>query len=298
MSGSPPPPALAVYFASDYGTADEFVGVVHAVLHRHAPGVPVIDLGHEVPPFDVAAGADLLLRCASVMGAGVVLAVVDPGVGSDRRAVAIAPSTDVSSAARGRASPPMSQPGQPQRGSASHRFPGPGWLVGPDNGLLVPLATALGGIAEAREIDPAWSRRQGWPAVTGTTTFDGRDLFAPAAAHLVGGGAPEALGPVVDPAHLVPVPERRRPAQTPVDGTLTAVVRWIDRFGNVQLDADAAILEGVGLGPGSEAEVAVGRTAERAGCPVSGPPGDLVRRPRPQRDRASGRLERQGGSRL
>ncbi|MBV8463757.1 MAG: SAM-dependent chlorinase/fluorinase, partial [Acidimicrobiales bacterium] len=83
-SGTP-----AVYFASDYGTEDEFVGVVHAVLHRFAPGVPVIDLAHEIPAFDVAAGADLLLRCRPALGSGVVLAVVDPGVGSARRAVAL-----------------------------------------------------------------------------------------------------------------------------------------------------------------------------------------------------------------
>src|SRR5689334_2966144 len=112
----PDDPAAAVFFLSDYGTADEFVGIVHAVLHSRAPGVAVIDLGHEVPPYDVAAGASMLVRCAPYLGAGVVLAVVDPGVGTERRGVAIeAVGT------------------------------GPSWLVGPDNGLLVPLAAALGG---------------------------------------------------------------------------------------------------------------------------------------------------------
>jgi S-adenosyl-L-methionine hydrolase (adenosine-forming) len=212
---SPPP---AVYFASDYGTTDEFVGVVHAVLHRFGPGVPVIDLSHDVPPFDVAAGADLLVRCAPVLGPGVVLAVVDPGVGSERRGVAI-----------GLADAPSST-GWPE------------WLVGPDNGLLLPLAAALG-IREARVIDAVAATSRGWPSVSGARTFDGRDLFAPAAAHLVTGLPPEVLGPVVDPGTLVPPPSRR--PRTPVrdgqgrppdDRGRVAVISWIDRFGNVQLD--------------------------------------------------------------
>ena len=102
-----------MFFLSDYGTADEFVGVVHAVLHRLAPSAPVIDLGHQIPPFDVAAAAALLVRAGPHLGPGVVLAVVDPGVGTDRRGVAV-----------------ELPPG------------GPTWLVGPDNGLLLPLAEA------------------------------------------------------------------------------------------------------------------------------------------------------------
>jgi S-adenosyl-L-methionine hydrolase (adenosine-forming) len=208
----------AVYFASDYGTADEFVGVVHAVLHRHAPGVPVIDLSHEVPAFDIAAGADLLVRCAPVLGSGVVLAVVDPGVGSARRAVAIG-----------------------LIGSGA-----PDWLVGPDNGLLVPLAAAVG-IREVREIDAEAARRRGWPALTDARTFDGRDLFGPAAAHLVAGGSPELLGPVLDPHTLTPALSPARPdlePNGPSDGAGQAVlIKGVDRFGNVQLDLEPAELD-------------------------------------------------------
>jgi S-adenosylmethionine hydrolase len=219
--GSPPADRdqhPAIYFASDYGTADEFVGVVHAVLHRHAPGVPVIDLSHEVPPFDVAAGADLLVRCAPVLGSGVVLAVVDPGVGSARRAVAIALMAGA----------------------------GPDWLVGPDNGLLSPLAAAAG-IRQVREIDAEAARRRGWSAVTDARTFDGRDIFGPAAAHLVSGGSPEVLGPVRDPDTLTPGPCPARPdlePNGPSDGAgLVVVIKWVDRFGNVQLDLEPAVLD-------------------------------------------------------
>ena len=151
----------AVFFLSDYGTADEFVGVVHAVLHRRAPGVAVIDLSHQIPPFDVAAGSALLVRAGPHLGAGVVLAVVDPGVGTDRRAVALELAS-----------------GPPR------------WMVGPDNGLLVPLATSSGGVRTAVALDPA---RLGPAAPPGT--FDGRDVFAPAAAHLVTGGAAGRSGP-------------------------------------------------------------------------------------------------------
>ncbi len=141
MTAGPPPPAI--FFLSDYGTADEFVGVVHAVLHRRAAGVTVIDLSHQVPPFDVAAGGSMLARSVPHLGPGVVLAVVDPGVGTGRRAVAVA----VTAAARAAAM----APGSPRPPESSHRL-GPTWLVGPDNGLLVPAADALGGAVRVIEL--------------------------------------------------------------------------------------------------------------------------------------------------
>ncbi len=238
----------AVYFASDYGTADEFVGVVHAVLHRHAPGVPVIDLSHDVPAFDVGAGADLLVRCAPVLGPGVVLAVVDPGVGSERRAVAI---------------------------GLADTAGGPDWLVGPDNGLLLPLA-AVGGIRQVREIDADVAWRRGWPAVTDARTFDGRDLFAPAAAHLASGGSPEALGPIAEPGSLTPAPSPDRPdfgSDDPRDSRgPVGVIKWVDRFGNVQLDLGPVDLDSmaVGLDDEVEVEVKVGG-GRRPDAPGSGP---------------------------
>lgn len=229
----------AVFFLSDYGTADEFVGVVHAVLHRRAPGVAVIDLSHQIPPFDVAAGSALLVRAGPHLGAGVVLAVVDPGVGTDRRAVAL-------EAASG---PPL-------------------WMVGPDNGLLVPLATSSGGVRTAVALDPA---RLGPAAPPGT--FDGRDLFAPAAAHLVTGGAAAEIGTPIDPATLVelPVGGTEGPAGPgigragPAGPEAVSSVTWIDRFGNAQLSVGPAALTGIGLGVGGRALVTVGDRAPVAG---------------------------------
>jgi len=229
--GGAPRPDPAVYFLSDYGTEDEFVGVVHAVLHRLAPSVPVIDLAHQVPPYDVAAGAALLVRSGPHLGPGVVLAVVDPGVGTDRRGVAVEVA-----------------PG------------GPTWLVGPDNGLLLPLAVSRGGVRSAVALDPG---RLG--AAPRPGTFDGRDVFAPAVAHLVRGGEATAIGTPVDPAGLTVGPEvagaagRPRPPGSP-GSELVTTVTWVDRFGNAQLDLEPEALFAIGLVPGGTARI----TGERA----------------------------------
>ncbi len=221
----PPTDPPAIYFLSDYGTGDEFVGVVHAVLQRLAPSVPVIDLSHQIPPFDVAAAAAMLVRSGPHLGAGVVMAVVDPGVGTDRRAVALAVAVDQ---------------------------PGPSWLVGPDNGLLAPVGQAFGGIRLAIDLDPG---RGGEGRPTGT--FDGRDVFGPAAAHLAVGGRPRDLGPEVDPSTLVPLPSMHA-VRPEADGSgLVTDVEWIDRFGNAQLRIGPAALTGLGLTVGAVAWVTV-----------------------------------------
>jgi hypothetical protein len=198
---------LTVFLASDYGSDDEFVGVLHAVIARLAPDARVIDLSHGIAPFDVAGGAALLARAVPALGDGVVCAVVDPGVGSDRRAVALE----------------VSEP--------------PRYLVGPDNGLLGWAAAALGGIRRAVELSgPAM---QGRP-----TTFDGRDVFAPTAARLASGDALDDLGVAFDASELVALPEPHVAARTLEDGrvVLSGSVRWIDRFGNVQLSLPGRVL--------------------------------------------------------
>jgi S-adenosyl-L-methionine hydrolase (adenosine-forming) len=236
-------PRPAVFFLSDYGLSDEFVGVVHAVLLRLVPDLVVVDLTHGIPAFDVRAGAESLVRAVPHLGPGVVLAVVDPGVGSGRRGVAVR-------AADGR------------------------WFVGPDNGLVVAAAEASGGVAAVR----ALGKPEGAPA-----TFDGRDVFAPAAAALATAVAtaaePAAVGDEVDPASLVRFPplevSRVWEAGRVV---LRAPVTWVDGFGNVQL----AVAEGDG--PPAEA----GKVAIRAGSAAgTGAAQQLVAR----RVRAFGDLE-------
>ncbi len=194
-----------ITFLSDYGHADEFVGVCHSVVRAVAPEVRVIDLCHDIAPHDIRAGALTLARSVQYLCPGVVLAVVDPKVGSHRRAVAV------------------------EVGG------GQSVLVGPDNGLLAPAVALCGGATRVVELTSPDHRLPAPGA-----TFDGRDVFAPAAAHLCTGVPLEALGPDLDP-HLL------RPALVPVsrweEGTLVAEVLWVDRFGNLQLNVDPADLQ-------------------------------------------------------
>jgi S-adenosyl-L-methionine hydrolase (adenosine-forming) len=209
----PSEPARTVFLLSDFGTQDEFAGVVHAVISRRAPGTTVIDLTHHVPPFDVRAGSHTLVRAVPHLGPGVVLGVVDPGVGTARRGVCM----EVPLAAGGTL-----------------------YFVGPDNGLLVAAAESAGEAPIARVVELRREQVQA-PPERGAT-FDGRDLFAPAAAALCAGTALEELGEGVDPASLVRliggVVEQGRLH----DGRacLRAEVIWVDHFGNLQLAATVA----------------------------------------------------------
>jgi S-adenosylmethionine hydrolase len=214
----PSVPALTVYFLSDYGTQDEFVGVVHAVLVAAAPGVTIIDLTHQVPAFDVRAGAHTLVRAMPHLGPGVVLAVIDPGVGSRRRGLCI----------------------QVTASDGTSTF-----FVGPDNGLLVAAAELVGEapVTRAFELHRADVNDERW------STFDGRDLFAPVAAALCRGEEPEALGDPIDPDSLVRlfggVVEHGRLQNGRT--CLRAEVTWVDRFGNVQLAATFADARKAGI---------------------------------------------------
>jgi len=187
-----------ISFLSDYGLRDEFVGIVKGVIADIAPHARVIDLTHEIPPFDVRAGSLALARCISYVPSGIVLAVVDPGVGTARRGVAV-------SVGEGR-----------------------GVLIGPDNGLLS-MGTALAGGADAAVVlnNPQYHLEA--PGAT----FAGRDIFAPVAAHLCNGVQLAELGDAIDPNLLLPgvVPLSR----TEGDETI-AEVTWIDRYGNCQLN--------------------------------------------------------------
>jgi S-adenosylmethionine hydrolase len=207
-----------VSFLSDYGLADEFAGVCKAVILRVAPDARVIDITHEIPPHDVRAGALTLARAAQYLPRGVVLGVVDPGVGTERRAVA----AEVES----------------------------GSLVGPDNGLLAPAVAMLGGAKRVVSLtNPEYQMEAPGP------TFAGRDVFAPAAGYLASGVDLAELGEEIDPLSLLPglVPLSRLDG----DG-LVGEVLWVDRFGNTQLNLDPDELAALGLRPGDRLGVEIG----------------------------------------
>jgi len=208
----------SVFFLTDYGYTDEFAGVVRAVVQRCAPGAPLVDLTHDVEPFDVRAGALALGRAAPHLGPGVVLAVVDPEVGTGRRAVAV-------SVAGG--------------GSGG----GPAHFVGPDNGLLALAAQAFGGVLEAVDIGDSPECLRPISA-----TFHGRDVFAPVAAALADGVALDALGQPIAPDGLVAL---SLPRARVADGSLIAHVLSTDIYGNVSLDATAEQAEAAGLRVGA-----------------------------------------------
>src|SRR5579884_2358138 len=188
---------LPLTFLSDFGLQDDFVGTCHGVIAGIAPGTRVIDVTHGVRPGHVLQGALVLANTLPYMPAGVHLAVVDPGVGSGRRALALR-----------------------DREGRLH--------VGPDNGLLLPAAERFGGVDAVHELaNPRYSLQ---PV---SRTFHGRDLFAPAAAHLAAGLALGELGPPLDPQELVrleiPVAEVGR-------SRIRATVLIVDRFGNAALN--------------------------------------------------------------
>jgi S-adenosyl-L-methionine hydrolase (adenosine-forming) len=200
-----------ISFLSDYGLEDEFVGIVHAVIDRVAPGTRVIDVTHGIPPYDVKAAAMTLWRTAPWLVPGVIMAVVDPGVGTNRRAVAL----EVASAGA--------------------------YFVGPDNGMLVPGAFRLGRVTAAVRLDRTMSSLTSAQAGQVGGTFDGRDVFAPAAARLASGATFSDLGEAVDPSTLLGS-ELEAPDLRSERGEIVCTATWVDRFGNVQLNVSASDL--------------------------------------------------------
>jgi S-adenosylmethionine hydrolase len=205
-----------ITFLSDYGLTDDFVGVCHAVIARICPHARVIDLSHGVPRGNVRAGALILRSTLAYAPPGVVLAVVDPGVGGHRRAVAL-------------------------RSGDGRLF------VGPDNGLLSLAVSDAGGVVEAVDVGES-------PFVLPpvSATFHGRDIFAPVAARLAGGAALADAGVPCEADSLVTI---ELPTPELGDGRLVAHALYIDGFGNVQLDVEAPAIERSGLAPGREVEL-------------------------------------------
>ena len=202
-----------VWFLSDYGLEDEFVGVVKAVIRAIAPHVTVGDVTHQIPPHDIRAGALALARSMQylTLAPTVVLAVVDPGVGSSRRAVAVE-----AGGADGDA------PDDPLCPRAV--------LVGPDNGLLASAVAMAGGARRAVSLT-----NEDYHLPAPGVTFAGRDVFAPAAAHLCAGVDLAELGEPVDPITLLP---GILPLSRQEEGAVMAEVLWVDHFGNIQLNVD------------------------------------------------------------
>jgi S-adenosylmethionine hydrolase len=188
------------------------------VIKRIAPDVEVIDITHGIPPQHVLQGALVLANTLPYMPAGVHVAIVDPGVGGDRKPLAL-------------------------RGGDGRLY------VGPDNGVLLVAAESLGGIDQAVEI-----ANESYMLESVARTFHGRDIFSPASAHLASGVALEDLGPPVDPGALVrlelPVPEVG-------SARIRATALYIDRFGNIQLNLTSRQLEQVGIVPGTRVEVEI-----------------------------------------
>lgn len=211
--------SLPISFLSDFGLADEFVGVVHGVLAKLAPESRVIDIGHGTPPGDIKAAALSLTRAIQYLPEGVALVVVDPGVGSERKALAV--ETDW------------------------------GFFVGPDNGVMSPAVAMMGGARRMVSIDNPEAR-----IPSPGETFHGRDVFAPAAALLASGEAAILdLGPEVGPGEvqplLLPLPE--------IDGgVVTGEAWWVDRFGNAQTNIGPDDLAAIGLSPGATVTVKLG----------------------------------------
>ncbi len=228
-----------VTFLSDYGHADEFVGVVHSVIRSIAPQARVIDLVHDIAPHDIRAGGLALARAVQYVAPGVILAVVDPGVGTDRRAVAIEVAD------------------------------GAAVFVGPDNGLLASAVAMTGGAQRAVVLDRPEHRLDG-----AGPTFAGRDLFAPAAAHLCNGVPLDEMGSSIDPVTLLPgiMPLPRVEGE----GLLTEVL-WVDRYGNAQLNVgpdELAELDPSGVGVQLRCGPVV-RSARRAPTYAAIPPGSV-----------------------
>ncbi len=190
-----------ISFLSDFGYKDELVGIVHSVIRDLAPDVRVVDVSHGIEPHDVRAGGLALARATQYMAPGVVLGAVDPGVGGERKPVAIEVAN------------------------------GAAFLVGPDNGLLAPAVAMVGGATAAVVLDNAE-----YHLPSPGLGFAGRDVFAPVAAHLCRGVELSELGSPIDPIQLLPgllsVSEQQE------DGSIRAEVLWVDRYGNAQLNVD------------------------------------------------------------
>jgi S-adenosylmethionine hydrolase len=208
---------MFITFLTDFGLEDDFVGTCHGVIKRIAPDAQLIDITHGIRPGRILQGALALANALPYMPAGVHLAIVDPGVGSSRRPLAL-------------------------RDAEGQLY------VGPDNGLLLPAADRFGGVVEAHELaNPAYALE------SVSRTFHGRDLFSPAAAHLALGVPLGELGPPIDRDALVRID---MPAPEIGGSRIRATVLAVDRFGNIALNLTRDHLDEASIVPGMRVELA------------------------------------------
>jgi S-adenosylmethionine hydrolase len=207
-----------VSMLTDWGMRDPYAAICHGVVLNIIPEALIVDITHDVEKYNVRHGALMLWQTLPYLPIGAHMAVVDPGVGTKRRPIAI----------------------ETGRGDL---------LIGPDNGLLIPGAERLGGIMRVHIIDNVQYRL---PILT--STFHGRDLFAPAAAHLALGVPLEAIGPEIDATELVQIDW---PPVVVRDGELDTTVIYTDDFGNLKLTGVTADLADAieGLEHGEQLEV-------------------------------------------
>lgn len=224
---------------TDYGLEDGFVAACHGVIARLAPDTRVIDVTHLVPAGDVRRGGAVLAQAVPYLPAGVHVVVVDPGVGTSRRPIAVEAGDSV--------------------------------FVGPDNGVLSWPAAAAGGVRRAHEL----ADRELWLHPV-SATFHGRDIFAPVGARLAAGLDITVVGPELQAGDLVTLPE---PVSRVEEGYAECEVLSVDHFGNVQLSIDAGQLDRLGLHVGQRVRLETSqwqRTVPYGDTFAAVPSGELV----------------------
>ncbi len=213
-------PFSCLTFLTDYGLEDGFTAACHGVAAQIAPQIRVIDITHLIPGGDVRRGAAVLAQTIPYFPPAVHVAVVDPGVGTDRRGIAVAAGDAI--------------------------------LVGPDNGLLSWAVSVAGGPRKAISL----TNKEMWLNPAAAPTFHGRDIFTPVAARLATGADLSSAGTEVDVADLVTLPP---PASRVLDGTAQGEVLTVDTFGNVQLSISASDAGSIGVQYGRSVVVRAGR---------------------------------------
>lgn len=224
---------------TDYGLEDGFVAACHGVVARRAPDVRVIDVTHLVPAGDVRRGGAVLAQTVPYLPPAVHVVVVDPGVGTSRRAVAVEAGESV--------------------------------FVGPDNGVLSWPVAAVGEVRRVHEL----ADRELWLHPV-SATFHGRDIFAPVGARLAAGLDITAVGPELQAGDLVSLPE---PASRVEGGYAECEVVSVDRFGNIQLSVNAGQLDRLGVHVGQRLRLETSqwqRTVPYGDTFGAVPAGDLV----------------------